>query len=56
MTGLGETKARELIAEGEWQVVRAGRRVLVVVRGLVEWIERNAEGSGTSPSSMIGVQ
>ena len=40
--GIGEGLTRELIGRGELPVVRVGRRVLVPVDGLREYLERLA--------------
>lgn len=45
--GIGRTKAYELLAQGELEVVRIGRRTLITMRSVDALLERSA-----SPSSM----
>lgn len=40
LTGVGRTRAYELVANGEWPSVRLGRRVLIPVEGLKAWVEK----------------
>jgi excisionase family DNA binding protein len=40
LTGVGRTRAYELVGTGEWPSVRLGRRVLIPVEGLKAWAEK----------------
>jgi len=40
LTGLGRSKAYELVANGTWPSISIGRSVRVPVAGLREWVER----------------
>jgi len=44
-TGLGRTKAYALIADGELETVRVGRRRLIPAQALDAWIERLRGGA-----------
>lgn len=39
ITGVGRTRAYELVSSGAWPSIRLGRRVLIPVAGLKAWIE-----------------
>ena len=43
--GIGRSKAYELIGSGNLPHVRLGRRTLVPVRALSEWVDRQALAS-----------
>ena len=43
MTGVGRTRAYELVAAGVWPSIRLGRRVLIPVAGLKAWIEETQQ-------------
>jgi excisionase family DNA binding protein len=49
MTGLGLTKAYELVATGEWPSVTIGRCVRVPLAGLRLWVERRQRGGLDKP-------
>ena len=40
ITGLGRSKAYELIQSGEWRCVRIGRSVRIDAAWLREWVQR----------------
>lgn len=44
LTGLGRSKAYELVASGEWPSVTIGRCVRVPLAGLRAWVERQGRG------------
>jgi excisionase family DNA binding protein len=44
MTGLGRSKAYELVATGEWPSVTIGRCVRVPLAGLRDWVVRQERG------------
>lgn len=53
--GVGRSLAYELIASGQLPRVKIGRRTLVPVRALAEWVERMALASQvTTPSLETG--
>ncbi len=41
LTGLGRTKCYELVAEGEFEAIKAGRAVRVSKASYEEWTRRN---------------
>lgn len=45
LLGIGKTEMYELVARGEFQRVRIGRRVLIPVQGLEEWVEQHTQAS-----------
>jgi excisionase family DNA binding protein len=51
--GISERKARALVAEGTWPVVRVGTRVLIPVRDLRSWLEGQMERVGLSETPEI---
>jgi excisionase family DNA binding protein len=46
LTGLGRSKAYELVANGTWPSIQIGRSVRVPVAGLREWVEREQAHQG----------
>jgi excisionase family DNA binding protein len=53
-TGLGRTKIYELIAEGELQPVKVGRRTMFRVDELAAWVERLPRLGGDGSSGRGG--
>lgn len=43
--GVGYTKARLFVSEGQWRAYRNGREIRVIKRSLDEWMEREASES-----------
>ncbi len=43
MTGIGRSKAYELVASGEWPSVTIGRCVRIPLAGLREWVARREQ-------------
>lgn len=48
LASISRTKAYELIARGEWSVVRIGRATRVPLVDLRSWIERQKQPSPTT--------
>lgn len=48
LLGLGRSAAYELLARGDLPRVKVGRRTLVPVRALSEWVERAALASAVA--------
>jgi excisionase family DNA binding protein len=46
LTGVGRSKAYELVGNGTWPSIRIGRSVRVPVAGLREWVEGEQATSG----------
>ena len=58
LASVGRTKAYELIASGEWPVVRVGTAVRVPLAGLRAWVEAQTQpahaGLDTTSYASIG--
>ena len=51
-TGIGRSKAYELIRTGEWQSIRIGRSVRISAAWLREWVERQQADAENSTYSI----
>ncbi len=51
LASVGRTKAYELIASGEWPVVRVGTAVRVPMAGLRAWVEAQTQLSPAGPDT-----
>lgn len=51
LASVGRTKAYELIASGEWPIVRVGTAVRVPLAGLRAWVEAQTQPAHAGPAT-----